>query len=74
MSTAELKLDIINKIANLKDSSIIEDVKRLLDFELDESIFLLSDAQRKRLSEAKCDRILTETEANRQIEEWLIER
>jgi hypothetical protein len=33
MGTAELKLDIINRIANLKETYIIEEIKRILDFE-----------------------------------------
>jgi len=74
MSTVELKLDIIDKIVNLKESYIIEDIKKLLDFELDSKIFQLSDAQKRRLNEAKSDKILTEKEANRKIEEWLNEK
>lgn len=71
MSTAELKLDIINRIANLKELYIIEEIKKLLDFELDDSVYQISDAQRKRLTEAKTDKVLTESQANKEIEEWL---
>ena len=74
MSTAELKLDIINTITNLKESYIIEEVKKLLDFELDESTYKITDKQRKRLTEAKSDKILSETEANNEIEQWLNEK
>lgn len=74
MSTVELKLDIIDKIVNLKESYIIEDIKKLLDFELDSKIYQLNDDQKRRLNEAKSDKILTEKEANRKIEEWLNEK
>lgn len=74
MSTAELKLDIINRIANLKESYIIEEIQKLLDFELDKDVYQLSDEQRKRLIEAKTDKILTEAEANSEIEKWLNEK
>lgn len=74
MSTAELKLDIINKIANLKDGHIIEEVKKFLDFEMEAGIYQVSDEQRARLVEAKSDKILTEEEANKSIEEWLNEK
>ena len=74
MSTAELKLDIINTITNLKESYIIEEIKKLLDFELDESTYKITDKQRKRLTEAKSDKILSETEANNEIEQWLNEK
>jgi len=74
MSTAELKLDIINTITNLKESYIIEEIKKLLDFELDETIYNVSEEQRKRLIEAKSDKILSESEANNEIEKWLNEK
>ena len=74
MITAEIKLDIINKIANLKESYIIEEIKSLLDFELDESIYQINETQRKRLSEAQADKILSETEADNEVEKWLNEK
>jgi hypothetical protein len=72
MGTAELKLDIINRIANLKETYIIEEIKRILDFE--EEAYKVNDEQRKRLAEAKTDKVLTEAEANSEIEKWLSER
>jgi len=74
MSTAELKSDIINRIQNLKDSYIIEEIKQLLDFELDNGIFQLSAAQKQRLIEAESDNVLSEEEANNDIEKWLNEK
>ena len=74
MITAELKSDIINRIQNLKDSNIIEEIKQLLDFELDNGIFKLSAAQKQRLIEAESDNVLSEEEANNDIEKWLNEK
>jgi hypothetical protein len=74
MSTAELKLDIINTITNLKEPYIIEEIKRLLDFELDDNRYKVTENQRKRLSEAKSDKIISESEANTEIEKWLNEK
>ena len=74
MSTAELKSGIINRIKNLKDSNIIEEIKQLLDFELDNGIFKLSAAQKQRLIEAESDNVLSEEEANNDIEKWLNEK
>ena len=74
MRTADLKLDIINRITNLKESYIVEEIKKLLDFELDENIYQVSDKQKKRLIEAKTDKVLSEAEANNEIEEWLNEK
>lgn len=74
MNAAELKLDLINRIATLKDSKIIEEIKNLLDFEQANTVFELNDEQQKRLLAAQKDEILTEDEANNEIEKWLLEK
>ena len=68
MSTAEIKLDLINKITNLKETRIIEEIQKFLDFELDEGIFEVSALQKERLAKAKNDTILSEDDANNEIE------
>ena len=74
MSTAEIKLDVINKITSLKETRIIKEIQKLLDFELDNGVFHVSDEQKERLTEAKSDSIITEEEANKEIEKWLQEK
>jgi hypothetical protein len=74
MSTAEMKLDLINKIIRLNETRIIEEIQNLLDFELDEGVFQISDIQKERLIEATNDPILSEEEANNEIEKWLQEK
>ncbi|MBL0192304.1 MAG: hypothetical protein IPQ18_13395 [Saprospiraceae bacterium] len=74
MGTAELKIDIINKITNLKEVRIIEEIQKMLDFEMDKGDFILNAAQKSRILEAKQDKVLTEEEANSDIEKWLQER
>ena len=74
MSTAEIKLDLINKITNLKETRIIEEIQKFLGFELDEGIFEVSALQKERLAEAKNDIILSEDDANNEIEKWLQEK
>ncbi|MBD8082424.1 hypothetical protein [Chryseobacterium caseinilyticum] len=74
MTAAELKLDLINRIANLEESRIIEEIKSFLDFEQDTTVFQLSDEQKERLLKAQNDEILTEDEANNEIEKWLQEK
>ncbi|CAM3947996.1 hypothetical protein ELBR111191_18985 [Elizabethkingia bruuniana] len=71
MNTAELKIDIINKITRLKEARIVEEIQKILDFELDQGIFQLSDAQNKRIIEAAQDDYLTDEQANKDIDEWL---
>lgn len=71
MNTAELKIDIINKITNLKEVRIVEEIQKILNFELDQGVFQLSEPQNKRIIEAAQDDYLTDEQANKDIDEWL---
>jgi len=75
MNTAELKLDLINKISEMKEVGIIKEIKKLIDFELNEDVFELNQKQEDRISEAREEysrgKILSEKQANADIEEWL---
>lgn len=57
MNTSDLKIDLIERIMKLKDVRIFEEFKQLLDFELDEGVFYLSEAQKERIDEARNDKI-----------------
>jgi vacuolar-type H+-ATPase subunit H len=74
MSTAELKIDVISRITTLQEIRIIEEIQKLLDFEMDQGVFQLTENQKKRILEAKNDLVLTEEKANNDIEKWLQER
>lgn len=80
MSSAELqlKLDVINKITELKEIRVIREIKKLLDFELDENVFVLSKQQENRIAEARKKyangEISTDEEVNNEIEQWLNEK
>ena len=75
MNTASLKIDLINKITQLKESYVIEEINRILDFESDKGIFKLTTKQKERILEGqkeyKSGKVLSEKEANKQIQEWL---
>ncbi|WP_210149447.1 hypothetical protein ACI513_01410 [Chryseobacterium sp. M5] len=80
MSTSELqmKLDLINRISILDDARIIKEIKKLLDFELDEKVYELNQPQKSRIEEARNEyknaQILTEEDANNEIDQWLNEK
>lgn len=80
MSSAELqlKLDVINKITELKEIRVIREIKKLLDFELDEDVFALSKQQENRIAEARKEyangEISSDEEVNKDIEQWLNEK
>ena len=75
MNTASLKIDLINKITQIKESYVIEEINRILDFESDKGIFKLTTKQKERILEGqkeyKSGKVLSEKEANKQIQEWL---
>jgi hypothetical protein len=78
MSTAELKTDLINRIANTEEPGIIEELRKLLDFELDNETYKLNPQQQQRLSEAKAEyfsgNVISEEQADEAIDQWLSEK
>jgi len=78
MSTAELKIDLISRIANTKESRIIEELRKLLDSELDKDAYELNPQQQQRVSEAKTQyltgNVLSEQQADEAIDQWLSEK
>lgn len=75
MNKAELKIDLINRISGLTDMSVIEQVKRLLDFELSNGVYITTDEQKQAVYSAQMEiengEFLTEEEAENEIQKWL---
>jgi len=78
MSTAELKIDLISRIANTEEPRIIEELSKLLDFELDNETYKLNPQQLQRVSEAKAEylagNVVSEQQADEEIDEWINEK
>ncbi len=78
MNTSDLKIDLINRITQLKEARIIEEIQKILDFELDQNEYTLTTEQNERVAEGreeyKNKAYLTEDQANQDIEEWLKEK
>ncbi|WP_246008781.1 hypothetical protein [Chryseobacterium lactis] len=53
MSTSDLKLDLINRITQLKEVRIVEEIQKLLDFELDQNESILDDSQKEKVAKAR---------------------
>lgn len=74
----KLKLNIINKITQIEEVHIIEEIKQLLEFELNEGDFELNEIQEQRIAEGweeyENGKILSEEETNQKIDQWLKER
>ncbi|HHU26784.1 MAG TPA: hypothetical protein GXZ56_09225 [Bacteroidales bacterium] len=78
INTAELKIDLISRIAKTEEVRIIEELQNILDFELDNEAYELTSKQSQRISEARREylagKVLSEQQANEEIEQWLNEK
>jgi len=78
MNTAELKRDLLNRITKLKNVQLMEDIQKLLDFELEQGEYRLTSKQLHRIEEANAEysegKVLTNDAANEQIQKWLDEK
>lgn len=74
MDTAELKIDLISRIANLKDIVVMEQIKSLLDLE-EVEIYQLSTEQKRRISlgreQLKNKQTISHEDLQQEISEWL---
>lgn len=76
MSTAELKLQIINKVSSINDELILEEIYRLIDIESGmDSLYRLSDEERKAIEIGRKDinegRLYSSEQADNMVKEWL---
>jgi HEPN domain-containing protein len=77
-SELKLKLELINKITEVTEIRIIKELKKVLDFELDEGIFELSQEQKKRVEKARVEfangEVFSNDEVENELERWLNEK
>lgn len=68
MNASDLKINLIQRITQLKERRIIEEIQKLLDFELDTDEYILTDSQKDRIAEVQRNiRILHFLPMNRPI-------
>jgi len=53
MSTAELKLNLINQIAGITDKVRLKEIMQLLKFQADESLYITNKEEKDAVKEAK---------------------
>ena len=53
MSTAELKLNLINQIAGITDKVRLKEIMQLLKFQADESLHITNKEEKEAVKEAK---------------------
>ncbi|KGO91264.1 hypothetical protein [Flavobacterium subsaxonicum] len=77
MTTAKLKENLINSIRNTDKEFILEEIKLLLDFELDTEVYAFNAEQKEAIKEAEEDiingRVISDEEANQRFNKWLEE-
>lgn len=75
MNTSDLKIDLIQRIAQLKEPGIMAELQKLLDFQPASGDYLLTNSQKDRIAEGqeeyKNSVFLTDNQANLNIEQWL---
>lgn len=75
MSTAELKLNLINKISNISDKVMLNELLELIKFQSDTSIYQTNLSEKKAIASAKNDiisgNIQTNDELQKEIDQWL---
>lgn len=78
MTTIAIKQKLIKRIQSTKNASILQEVYRLLEIDgTDLDILKLSEKQKKKIIKAKEDikngRIISNQQANNEIDKWLKE-
>ncbi|TZF84483.1 hypothetical protein FW774_05690 [Pedobacter sp. BS3] len=75
MSTAELKIDLINQITNITEKSRLEEIRQLLRFQSDNSVFETTEEEKDAIHEARNQiangNFFTHEEVQNEIREWL---
>ncbi|HLV47215.1 MAG TPA: hypothetical protein VKY32_09270 [Flavobacterium sp.] len=75
MNTAELKINLINQIANMTDKVRLKELLQLLDFQKDESVYLTTSEEKEVLLEAQKQidkgEVVSHDEVQKEIMQWL---
>lgn len=78
MNTSEIKIDLIRRIVGTNNSSIIEELRNLMDFELNKEPYHPTPEQKQRITEGQTEylagNILSEQQAEEEITQWLNEK
>lgn len=74
--SAELKQRIIDRLQDIEDKSLLNEVLRIIEVESDtEKVYQLTEAEERAVNEGiadyKAGRVYSDEEANQKIREWL---
>lgn len=75
MSTAELKIDLINQITGIKDKVRLKELLQLIKFQEDSSVCITNDDEKKSIIEARNEikngEFSSDHDVRKEIDEWL---
>jgi hypothetical protein len=75
MSTAELKIDLINQITVIKDKVRLKELLQLIKFQEDSSVYITNDDEKKAILEARNEirngEFSSDDDVQKEIDEWL---
>lgn len=77
MPETDLKEKLINKLREINDPAVLEEVSNLFELQEPETVYQVNDEQRKAIDEAreqiKNKQTLTDEQAGKEADEWLSE-
>ena len=75
MENLKLREELIRRIKKIKDKDVLDEIYRLLDVDLDESVYDLSENQKRDIEQAreeiKNGKGIPSSQLNKEIDEWL---
>jgi len=75
MSTLELRHRIIEQLSHIEDVSFLNAIKTIIESKASESIYKLSDYQKKRITSAreqlKNKQVISHDDLQKEIDQWL---
>lgn len=75
MSPTDLKEQLISKIQETEDKTLLEELSVLFELQEPDTVYELNEEQKKNIKTAqeqiKSNQFLTNDEANKDIDEWL---
>ena len=78
MNTIQLKQELIHRISKIEDVDFLNAIKTILDYKKKEPFIELTADQEKELlfarNEGKKGNIISQSEMDQKVEEWLSER
>jgi len=78
MNTIQLRQELIHRISRIEDLDFLNAIKTILDYNKKESFIELTADQEKELlvasKEAKKGNVISQSEMDRKVEEWLSEK